>query len=182
MVEFLEERIRDWEEIFEELASREPYVRPVGYLRCFRGIDTVTALSLVAELHGFMRFASARGLMAYLGMVPSEESSGDKRRQGSISKTGNSHARRVLIEAAWHYRHVPRVGKAVESRRKGQPGWVVAVADKAQHRLHRRYWRLVNRGKPHNKAVVAVGRELLGFVWAVLYRESMEALRDTAAA
>jgi transposase len=182
MVELLEERVKDWVETFEELARREPYATPVGYLRCFRGIDTVTALSLVAELHGFMRFQSARALMAYLGMVPSEDSSGDKRRQGSISKTGNSHARRVLIEAAWHYRHAPRAGKTLQSRRKGQPAWVVAVADKAQHRLHRRYWRLVNRGKPHNKAVVAVARELLGFVWAVLYREGIEALSDTLAA
>lgn len=182
MVELLEERVKGWVETMEKLSQQEPYATPVGYLRCFRGIDTVTALSLVAELHGFMRFESARSLMAYIGIVPSEDSSGDKRRQGSISKTGNGHVRRLLIEAAWHYRHRPGTGRTLQSRRKGQPAWTVTVADKAQCRLYRRYWRLVGRGKLHNKAVVAVARELLGFVWDVLYREAAEGLLERSAA
>lgn len=173
-VEFLEERVKGWAEAFEEISRREPYATAMGYLRCFRGIDTVTAMTVVAELHGFMRFESPRSLMAYLGLVPGEHSSGDKRRQGSITKTGNGHVRRVLIESSWHYRHAPAVGKALQVRRKGQPGWVVAVADSAQQRLNRRYWRLVSRGKPTNKATVAVARELVGFLWAVLYQQSFE--------
>lgn len=175
-VTFLDERVKWWVEVLEEISHQEPYATAVGYLRCFRGIDTVTAMTVVAELHGFMRFESPRGLMAYLGLVPSEHSSGETRRQGSITKTGNGHVRRVLIEASWHYRHAPATGRTLQARRKDQPGWVVATADKAQQRLNRRYWRLVSRGKPTNKATVAVARELVGFLWAVLYKESYDAL------
>jgi transposase len=177
-VQWQEERVKGLEAKLEGLSKQEPYVRPVGLLRCFRGIDTVTAMTLVCELHGFMRFGSARGLMAYLGMIPSEASSGERRRQGSITKTGNGHVRRVLVEAAWHYRHRPSVGQGLRQRRKGQPGWVIAQADRAQQRLHRRYWWFLARGKPSNKAVVAVGRELVGFLWAVLYPDSLEPQRN----
>src|SRR5207248_551896 len=89
-------------------------------------------------------------------------------RRGSITKTGNGHVRRLLIEASWHYRHPPKVGAALRKRRDGQPGWAIAMADRAQQRLHRRYWKLVNLTKPHNKAVVAIARELAGFIWATL--------------
>jgi transposase len=171
-VEHAAERIRDLDTAIEEMATREPYAERVGWLRCFRGISTVTAVSLVAELHGFERFSSPRALMGFLGLVPSEHSSGGSRRQGSITKAGNSHVRRLLVESAWHYRHKPHVGLMLRRRREGQPGWVVAVADKAQHRLHRRYCRLSARGKPRNKVTVAVARELVGFVWSVLHEAS----------
>jgi transposase len=167
-VEQLEERIKGLEEKLEAASQCEPYAEPVGRLRCFRGIDTVTAVTIVAELHGIERFESARKLMAYLGLVPSEHSSGGKRRQGAITKTGNSHARRMLVEAAWHYRHKPSEGAKLRMRRQGQPGWVISVADKAQIRLHRRYWRMLARGKAPNVATVAVARELVGFIWDVL--------------
>ncbi len=114
----------------------EPYRERVGWLRCFRGIDPVTAITLLAELHGFQRFTTPRALMVYLGLVPSEHSSGEAQHRGSITKAGNLHARRLLIEAAWHYRHPPAIGKA--QRRQGQPARVLAVADRAQQRLHRR--------------------------------------------
>ena len=101
---------------------REPYREPVGWLRCFRGIDTLTAMLILAELHDFRRFASAPALMAYLGLVPGEDSSGEKHRRGRITRTGNALVRRLLVETAWHYQHRPSVGVALTRRRKGQPG------------------------------------------------------------
>jgi transposase len=152
-----------------ELAQLAPYRERVGWLRCFRGIDTVTAIILLAELHGFERFENPRQLMAYLGLVPSEYSSGSSVRRGGITKTGNRHLRRLLIEAAHHYRHRPCVGATLRKRRAGQPAAVIAVADRAQQRLHRRYSRLLlGRGQPIQKVVVACARELAGFLWAVL--------------
>lgn len=167
-VEQHEERVKGLEEKLEHFAQQEPYREPVGALRCFHGIATVTAMTLVSELHGIERFTSPRQLMAYLGLTPSEHSSGDNKRRGAITKCGNAHARRVLVEAAWHARHPPRVGVTLRARRRGQPAAIVALADRCQARLHRRYWRLVNAGKHPNQAVVAVARELVGFVWAAL--------------
>ncbi len=167
-IEHGEERLRALDQKLTEVSQQDPYREPVGWLRCFRGIDTLTALTLVAELHDFRRFQSPRELMAYLGLVPSEHSTGDKHRRGAITKAGNGHARRVLIEAAWHARHRPAVSTKLRQRRTGQPGWVIALADRAQARLHRRYWRFMQRGKPHNVAVTAVARELVGFLWATL--------------
>lgn len=174
-VEQLEERVRALDEKLEELAGTEPYREPVGWLRCFRGIDTVTAMTLVTELHGFGRFQSPRQLMGYLGLTPSEASSGGTTRRGGITKTGNAHVRRVLVEAAWHYRHRPAVSAKLRKRRHGQPARVVALADKAQHRLHRRHARLLLRGKPQCKVVVALARELAGFVWATLQGRELPA-------
>jgi hypothetical protein len=152
----------------EAIGDEAPYREPVGWLRCFRGIDTLTALALVVELHDFRRFASPRALMGYLGLVPSESSSGGKERRGAITKAGNGRLRRLLVESAWHYRHRPGVSYRLRERRAGQPARVIAIADRAQHRLHARYLRLQARGKAHHKIVVAIGRELIGFVWAAL--------------
>lgn len=106
-IEQLEQRLPWLEQRIEQLSQQPAYAEAVAALRCFRGIDTITAMGLVTELHDFMRFHSARGLMAFLGLVPSEHSSGDSERRGAITKAGNRHARRLLIEAAWHYRHRP---------------------------------------------------------------------------
>jgi transposase len=176
-IEHLEERLRGLEEKLVALSEKEPYREPVGWLRCFRGIDTMTAMTLVAELHDFRRFESPRTLMSFLGLVPSENSTGDKHRRGAITKAGNTHARRVLVEASWHYRHRPGVSKALHKRRTGQPGWVIALADRAQLRLHNKFWKLALHGKSTNKAVTAVARELAGFIWAAL---SLKALPATA--
>jgi transposase len=167
-IEQLEERLKTLEQELTTAAESKAFREPVGWLRCFRGIDTVTALTVVAELHGIERFQSPRELMAYVGLVPSEHSSSDRTRRGGITKAGNSHARRVLIEASWHYRHPPRTGTALQQRRKGQPAAVIAIADKAQHRLYRRQRHLVARGKKSTQAVVACARELVGFIWAAL--------------
>jgi transposase len=166
-IEQLEERMRGLEEQIERVSQSAPYAEAVGALRCFRGIDTISAMAIVAELHDFMRFESARGLMAFLGLVPSEHSSGEKHTRGEITRAGNRHVRRLLIEAAWHYRHRPNVA-SLRQRREGQPARVVAMADRAMHRLNRRFNRMLERGKARPKIAVAVARELAGFVWAAL--------------
>lgn len=168
-IEQLEQRQGSLDHQLAGFAEQVPYREPVAWLRCFRGIDTVTAITLVAELHDFRRFETARALMAYLGLVPSEYSSGEHQRRGAITKAGNVHVRRLLIEAAWHYRHRPRVGVALRRRRANQPSGIIAIADRAQHRLYHRFHKLMQRGKPSPKAVVAIARELVGFVWAALY-------------
>ena len=167
-IEQLGERLLQLELKLGEFARQEPYREPVGWLRCFRGIDTVTAISLVAELHGFQRFRSARELMSYLGLVPTECSSGERERRGSITKAGNRHARKLLVETAWHQRHRPAISQPLRQRRDGQPAWVLAIADRAQERLWRRWTRMTFQGKPTQKVVVAMARELVGYLWAVL--------------
>jgi len=141
----------------------------VAALRCFKGIDTVAAVCLVAELHDFRRFRSPRQLSAYIGLVPSEDSSGDRERRGPITKTGNRHVRRLLVEAAWHHRHRPALSAPLRARREGQPARVLAIADRAQERLAARYRRMSEHGKVHPKTVVAMARELCGYLWAVLH-------------
>jgi len=168
-IEHLEERLRGLGAALEQLAQEDPYREPVGWLRCFRGLDTVNAMTIATELYDMPRFRSPRQLMAYLGLVPSEHSSGGSRRQGGITKSGNRHVRRALINAAWNYRHWPRVSRVLRKRREGQPAHIVALADRAQQRLSRRYRHLVlYGGKPSQKATVAVARELVGFLWAAL--------------
>ena len=168
-IEQIEARVETLEAALEQTAKSKPYAEPVGALRCFRGIDTVTALTLVAEIHDFRRFESPRQLMSYLGLTPSEHSSAGEPKRGRITKAGNSRVRRLLIEASWHYRHRPAVGAKLKRRREGQPPHVIAIADKAQQRLHRRYHRLtLGSCKPPTKAVTAVARELVGFVWAAM--------------
>lgn len=152
----------------ETLAASEGYRERVGWLRCFHGVNTITAMTILTELHDIRRFPSPAPLMAYLGLVPSESSSGERRRRGGITCAGNRHVRRMLIEAAWHHRHKPRVGKELARRRAGQPATIVALADRAQRRLCRRFRRMEARNKHRTKIVVAVARELAGFLWATL--------------
>jgi len=161
-------RLRDVEAELRSLLDLEPLRTRVQRLRCFRGIDDLTALTIAAEFGDPRRFATAPSTMAFVGLVPSEHSSGSKRAQGGITKTGNAHLRRVLVEAAWHYRHHPFVGAALRARQRDAPAAVIAHAWSAQQRLHRRYARLAARGKPKQHIVTAVARELTGFVWAAL--------------
>lgn len=162
-----ETRIAALDAALQTVAESAPYREPVGWLRCFRGIDTLTAITVLAELHDIRRFATARALMAYLGLVPSEHSSGEQHTRGRITRMGNTLVRRLLVEASWHYQFRPRVGRALQRRREGQPPWAITIADQAQARLCRRFARLALR-KARPKAAVAVARELVGFVWAVL--------------
>jgi transposase len=161
-------RLRSIEDDLRGLITLEPLRPRVDRLRCFRGIDDLTALTIAAELGDPRRFATAPRAMAFVGLVPSEHSSGPKRARGAITKTGNAHLRRVLVEAAWHYRHRPFVGAALRHRQRNAPTAVVAQAWSAQQRLHRRYHRLRGRGKPNQHVITAVARELTGFVWAAL--------------
>ena len=150
------------------LIPGSPWAAEVARLRCLRGIDTLSALGLCAEIGDWQRFARAGQLMSYLGMVPSENSTGDKRRLGSITKSGSQHARRLLVEAAWHYRKAPRVGRELARRQAGQSQQVTAISWQAQRRLYRTWQRLdAQRGKRRTLVAVAVGRELAGFCWAV---------------
>ena len=139
----------------------------VAALQALRGIAQVSAVTIVAEVGAFSRFATPRQLMGYSGAVASEDSSGPRTRRGAITKTGNAHLRRIIIEAAWAYRHRPSVGATLRKRQAALDAEVIAIAWKAQHRLHARYRNLTARGKSKQSAVTAVGRELLGFIWAI---------------
>ena len=143
----------------------------VGRLRCLRGVDTLTAVGLCAEIGDFERFARAEQLMSYIGVVPSEASTGQNRRLGAITKTGSAHARRLLTEAAWHYRPRPNLGKTLSERQHGQPPAAVAIAWKAQVRLHRTWVRMEARNKRRTLIAVAAARELAGFCWAITQTE-----------
>ena len=144
-----------------------PWVVQVGRLRCLRGVDTLTAVGLCAEIGDFERFARAEQLMSYVGLVPSESTTGQQRRLGSITKTGSGHARRLLVEAAWHQRRPLRASAALERRRQGQPAAVRSQADQSARRLHQRWHALESRGKRRTIVAVAVARELAGHCWAL---------------
>jgi transposase len=136
-------------------------------LQSLRGIAQMSAVSIVAEVGKLSRFEHPRQLMGYSGAVSREHSSGERIRRGAISKTGNAHLRRIVVEAAWAYRHRPSVGKTLAARQRGSSAAVTELAWKAQRRLHERYARLLGRGKNKQQTITAVGRELLGFIWAI---------------
>jgi transposase len=136
-------------------------------LQGLRGVALLTAVTLVVEIGSFTRFRSPAQLMAYLGMVPREFSSGTMTRRGALTKAGNNRVRRALVEAAWGYRHRPAIKGDLARRLESQGAHVQAVSWKAQNRLHKKYLSMVRRGKHKNLAIAAVGRELVGFVWAI---------------
>lgn len=173
------QRLESLDRQLEQLAQTEPYKQVVGLLRCFHGIDTLTAISVITEIFEFGRFASPRHLMSYLGLTPSESSSGDKQKRGPICKTGNKRVRRLLNECSWHYRHPFVIGKALKARRAGQPQWAIDIADRAGRRLRQRHRRLVNNGKMPCKATIAVARELAGFIWAMVNEHEMRKKYET---
>jgi transposase len=161
--------------------SRRPFVEA---LQGFRGFQLVASMVVTSELGDLMRFKHPRQLMAYLGLVPSEQSSGDRRRQGSITKSGNSHVRWILVEVAHHYRIPPKVSKELSHRQERLHREVRALGWRAQERLHRRFCRLTLRGLHHNKVVIAIARELAAFIWElarVLDRTQGTAPRGVAA-
>jgi transposase len=168
-VEHMAERVVRLEKAITEavkLASPE-LQEVVRDLQALRGIAQISAVTIAAELGNITRFESARQLMGYSGAVPSEDSSGQRLKRGSITKTGNAHLRRIVVEAAWSYRLRPGVGPGLRKRQEGVPEEIKEIAWKAQHRLHKRYSRLAAAGKDQRKIITAVGRELLGFVWAI---------------
>lgn len=155
-----------------ELSESCRFAPQIARLRCLRGIDTLSAIGLLAEVGDMSRFGHPHKLSSYLGLVPSEQSSGETRRQGAITKSGSSHARRLLVEAAWHYRRPPRVSVTLERRQRGQDAWAIDCAWRCQRRLHRRWQRLAEeRGKRSTIVAVAVARELAHFCWQLAVDE-----------
>jgi transposase len=159
------------DERLSRLALEGEWWPTVARLRCFRGVNTLTALALCLEIGDFARFDTPRKLSSWLGLVPTLDQSGESRRQGAITKTGSSYARRLLVEAAWQYLREPRIGATIANRQQGQPAHVLQIAWRAQHRLHRLHARLRTRGKPANVSTVAVARELACFLWAAAVAE-----------
>jgi transposase len=167
-LEGLDAQIAALDHELEAIARRAPWAEPVAWLCCFRGVATRTALGLLAEIGDFSRFGHARQLMSFLGLTPSEYSSGDQRHRGHITLAGNQHARRLLVEAAWHYRHRPALGARLRAAQAAAPPRCGARAFAAQVRLHHRHRDLAQRGKRATVANVAVARELVGFIWAAM--------------
>lgn len=159
-LKFLDQQVLD-------LAQSEPYRTAVSYLRCFKGVDTLSAITLIVETQDFQRFSDAPAFMKFTGLTSSEWSSAEKVRRGAITKAGNAHLRRVLVEAAWSYRRHNITGEPLLKRREGCPSEVVELARKTQDRLHRRFYRLNSKGKSLPVTVTAVARELAGFVWSM---------------
>ena len=168
-VDHMAERVLRLEQaISDTIKTASPAMQEViRGLQALRGIAQVSAVTIVAELGNITRFESAPQLMGYSGAVPSEDSSGKRKQRGAITKTGNAHLRRIAVEAAWSYRLRPCVGPALRKRQEGVPEEIKEIAWKAQHRLHKRYARLAAAGKDQRKIITAVGRELLGLIWAI---------------
>lgn len=168
-VEHSSARVRRLEVAISEAVQAAPAeMRAViEALQSLRGIAEVTAATIVSEVGQLSRFAGARQLMGYSGAVAREDSSGERQHRGAITKAGNAHLRRVVVEAAWAYRHKPAVGSTLRRRQAKASAEVVEISWKAQHRLHQRYCRLLGKGKHQGEVVTAVARELLGFIWAI---------------
>ena len=182
-VEHMGERVKRLEQaIVEAVKLASPELQEViKGLQALRGVAQISAVTIAAELGNITRFQGARQLMGYSGAVPSEDSSGQRTRRGSITKTGNAHLRRIAIEAAWSYRLRPGIGPALRKRQEGVPEEIKEIAWKAQHRLHKRYLKLSAAGKDQRKIVTAVGRELLGFIWAIGVRAEAAVRQPIAA-
>jgi len=168
------ERVAELDRALEAAAEDEAIREPVALLQCFKGVRITTAMCLVTELYDIERFSSPRGLMSFIGLTASEHSTGGHAKRGGITKAGNSRLRRILTEVAWNQIRSNKTGYALRRRRQGQPGWAVDIADRAQHRLYGRYWRLVSKGKHKNTAATAVAREFAGFVWAMLMNHKLQ--------
>ena len=166
-VEDLAERVSRLTKALEELVEETVLAPLVKALQAFRGVSVVSAVTIAAEVGDLRRFATAGQFMSYVGLVPSEDSTGKRRRQGPITRCGNGHLRRILVEAAGHYRHLPLMSKELRRRNQGIATGVRRIAWEAQKRLNQRLYHLIHAGKNSQKAVIAVARELAGFVWAV---------------
>jgi transposase len=174
------ERIERCEVGMRALLEKWRLAPAVRALMAMKGFQTVAAMIVVSELGEVDRFAHPRQVMAYLGLVPTENTSSDKRRQGRITKCGNAHARWLLVECAQHYATPPKVSQHLSRRQQGQPAQVRAISWRAQNRLHSRYTRLFARRLQRNKAIVAIARELCGFIWELLRTQSCYRVETTS--
>jgi transposase len=169
-VQHMDERVKRLEESIVEVIqlAPAPMQEVVRGLQALRGIAHISAVTIAVELGNISsRFENARALMGYSGVFPSEDSSGERVRRGGITKSGNAHLRRIVVESAWSYRHRPAIGARLRKRQEGLPSEITEIAWKAQNRLHKRYMKLMARGKEQRKTMTAVARELLGFIWAI---------------
>jgi len=182
--EHMSARVKRLEEAILEVVTLAPHPMQevIRGLQALRGVAHISAVTIAAELGNIStRFESARKLMGYCGVFPSEDSSGKRIRKGGITKAGNAHLRRIVVESAWCYRHWPRVGAKLRKRQQGIPAEITEIAWKAQNRLHKRYIKLMNAGKDQRKVMTAVGRELLGFIWAIAIKAEQSFQQPIAA-
>ena len=168
---YIRARLAALDKQIEEIARSEIYAPSVKKLRAFKGIGTLIAMLLIAEITDFRRFPNARALMAFLGLIPSEDSSGNKIRPGSITKAGNSRVRKYLIEAVQHYSRTPRISRQMKEELSQVDAQSASIAVNCLKRLHKRYWYLTLKGKVRPKALTAIAREFVGFIWAVMQPE-----------
>ena len=169
-VQHMDERVKRLEQVIVEVmkVAPQPMQELIRGLQALRGVAHISAVTIAVELGNISsRFENARKLMGYCGAIPSEDSSGKRKRKGSITKAGNAHLRRIVIESAWSYRHRPSIGAGLRKRQEGVPAEIQEIAWKAQNRLHKRYMKMAMAGKEQRKIITAIGRELLGFIWAI---------------
>jgi transposase len=171
-VEDIAERVERLTAQVEELVEETSLAPLVKALQAFRGISVVSAVTIAAESGDLRRFATAGQFMSYVGLVPSEDSTGKRRRQGAITRCGNGHLRRIIVEAAWHYRHAPVMSKEIRRRNQGVAPAIQRIAWEAQKRLNKRLYHLIHAGKSVQKSIIALARELAGFIWAVGQEET----------
>lgn len=164
-------RIKRYDDFLAESAPKTEQADLIEALQAFRGIKLLTASSIAFELGDLRRFPTAKRLMSYVGLTPSEDSSGDRVRRGGITKAGNGGLRRLLVESSWAYRHPPRVSYLLKKRAERVAPGVRKIAWSAQLRLHGRYRKMMGRGKGAQKTLVAMARELIGFIWAVGHQD-----------
>jgi transposase len=182
--EHMSARVKRLEEAILEVVKQAPQTMQdlIRGLQALRGVAHISAVTIAAELGNISsRFESARKLMGYSGAFPSEDSSGDRIRKGGITKAGNAHLRRIVMESAWCYRHLPRVGEKLRKRHQGVPAEIIEISWKAQNRLYKRYRKLTMAGKDQRKVITAVGRELLGFIWAIAIKAESISTQPIAA-
>jgi transposase len=181
-VEHAADRLERVEKAIDDAIAAAPpeFQQVVQALQALRGVGKIVAVSVVAEVGSLSRFSNPRQLMSYAGLVSSEYSSGNRIQRGGITKTGNSHLRRVIVEAAWAYQNKPWIGGWWAKRQQGLEEETKAIAWKAQWRLCTRYQKLAARGKNKNQIVTAIGRELLGFIWAIAVRTEARAAAAAA--
>jgi transposase len=179
-LDYLETCVQRLDEHIEQLARCEIYAPSVKKLRAFKGIGTLTAMVLIAEITDFRRFPNPRALMAFLGLIPSENSSGNKQKGGSITKAGNSRCRTHLIESMQHYAKKPHLSDQMKHDLSQVDAHSATLAIKCLNRLHKRYWSLIVKGKLRPVALVAIAREFIGFLWAMMQPEQSLASQATA--
>jgi len=182
--EHMSARVKRLEEAILEVVKQAPQAMQelIRGLQALRGVAHISAVTIAAELGNISsRFETARKLMGYSGAFPSEDSSGNRIRKGGITKAGNAHLRRIVMESAWCYRHLPRVGEKLRKRHQGVPAEIIEISWKAQNRLYKRYRKLTMAGKDQRKVITAVGRELLGFIWAIAIKAEGTSTQPIAA-